>query len=229
MIVRCIRTDVASLGGSAKRRRLISRWMGGQEAYGLSLGDAFHVVAIEMWDSIVCVYLHEFAGPDMPSPYPVDFFKVVDDHIPEGWRIAFSDAPGGVTIRRLSFPEWADDDGFYSRLIDRDEDAVRAYARAAEEMGANAAVVTRLVVRLAGDGGAGAEAEGRRQSLERTLGERLSDAEIGYCRGGLLEPDAIEVYAFVTDVALAKRIIEDHVRSNEVADHISVYEADERP
>lgn len=100
-------------------------WHGYDE---LEVGVEYLVWAVEpQAEGGVWLYLHAVDGHDWPTPYPGRLFEIVDATIPAGWEIDLAHDDGDVKVRRVSFGEWAHDDGFYERLVDGDANALRSY------------------------------------------------------------------------------------------------------
>ncbi|HJP96918.1 MAG TPA: hypothetical protein VJ843_06145 [Candidatus Saccharimonadales bacterium] len=63
---------------------------------------------------------------------PAELFKVVDDSLPGNWKEAEYDAYG-VLMTIKTFPEWAHDSSFFSKLWDDDPQTVEIFKKYAEE------------------------------------------------------------------------------------------------
>lgn len=127
MIVRCVNNDLRSLR-SERIQRVARKWSGEDEIGSISVGDEFIVMAAELWERCaVYVYLDGVAEDDCAYPYPLDLFEVVDSGIPCDWMVEFKKVKNEMVFSRLGFAEWLTDDSFYSRLLDKDADAVDAY------------------------------------------------------------------------------------------------------
>ena len=130
MRVKCIANDVDKLNAVEVRKRLAeSIHLDGADR-SLVVGNTYTVFAVAQWsDGGIRVYLHTIEESDHPRPYPLEMFDMVDPALPANWCVSFEQQPFGVAIKRISFPEWANDDHFYERLVDGDEAAIAIYRR----------------------------------------------------------------------------------------------------
>ncbi|MBQ1784247.1 MAG: hypothetical protein II007_15840 [Gammaproteobacteria bacterium] len=128
MYVRCIANDVAKLDNELVKMRLADSIRREGQDEDLLLGATYKVVAIERWgDGGIRVYLHTVEENDYPYPYPIEMFDVIEPTIPMGWCVSLEQYDCGMYIKRIGFPEWANDGSFYERLVDGDEEAVAVY------------------------------------------------------------------------------------------------------
>ena len=95
----------------------------------LELGRTYIVQAMEFIDSGWWLYLHTVPVSDWPYPYPAEFFSIHADAIPLDWCIGSRLREGQFVVKRLTFAEWASDDGFYEKLIGGDPIALAVYRR----------------------------------------------------------------------------------------------------
>ncbi|MDA3798971.1 MAG: hypothetical protein PF692_07815 [Kiritimatiellae bacterium] len=96
---------------------------------GLEIGHIYDVQAIEYHNEEGRFFIHTFEEDDYPQPYPIEFFKIIEDTIPSGWIITFDTSSEQTTIKRITFSEWANDDYFYEKLIDDDEESINIYKK----------------------------------------------------------------------------------------------------
>lgn len=128
MQVRCKTNNVNKLSNLAVRDRLRESIRLEEADTDLIVGKTYPVLAIDKWqDEGIRIYLHTVEESDHPYPYPVEMFEVIDQSIPEGWCIRFEYQQSGLTIKRISFPEWANGGDFYERLVDGDAAAIATY------------------------------------------------------------------------------------------------------
>lgn len=128
MRVRCVANDVGKLSDSMIKRRLAESIHREGSDEDLVIGSTHAVLAIDRWcDGGIRVYLHTVEENDYPYPYPIEMFEVIDSTVPADWCVTFEQQPLGMGIKRISFPEWANDDTFYERLVDGDEAAIAIY------------------------------------------------------------------------------------------------------
>jgi hypothetical protein len=93
----------------------------------LDIGKNYNVVAIEERDGGLWLFLHTVESIDYPYPYPAEMFEFIDTSIPLGWKMKFERRKDGLIIKRISFPQWVDDDCFYEKLVDGDEEIIATY------------------------------------------------------------------------------------------------------
>lgn len=128
MRVRCIANDVDKLPNSMVKKRLAESINREGADENLVVDSIYIVLAVDRWgDGGIRVYLHTVEESDYPYPYPIEMFEVIDSSVPKGWCMVFGQQPLMMGIKRLSFPEWANDDSFYERLVDGDEAAIAIY------------------------------------------------------------------------------------------------------
>lgn len=128
MRVRCIANDVDKLGNTIVRKRLAESIHREGKDEDLVVDSTYVVLAVERWgDGGIRVYLHTVEESDHPYPYPIEMFEVIDSAVPAGWCVTFEQQSFGMSMKRISFPEWANDDSFYERLVDGDEAAIVIY------------------------------------------------------------------------------------------------------
>ena len=133
MRVECDKNDVTALEGAAVRERIGRSVNLEGPLPDLVIGREYVVQALEQRDGGVWFYLHTVPTNDYPFPYPAEMFEYRDNRLPSDWSVRLGQERGHVFWRRLTFSDWANDDGFYERLVDGDPDTVATYkARAAE-------------------------------------------------------------------------------------------------
>ncbi len=135
MRVKCIANDVNKLTSAEVRKRLTrSIHLEGADQ-DLVIGHIYFVVAIAQWDDGgVRIYLHTIEENNYPYPYPLEMFDVIEPSLPTNWCLSFEQQPLGLVITRISFPEWANDEHFYERLVDGDKAAIAIYKNHKESM-----------------------------------------------------------------------------------------------
>lgn len=107
--------------------RLPSAVFGSRSGYSretefyLTVGREYVVYGLTLWQGVPWIYICDdlYADGDIwwPVWHPLMLFEIVDARISMSWVIARSsvDEPDALFI---TFPQWADDRGFYERLID---------------------------------------------------------------------------------------------------------------
>ena len=128
MLVKCITNDVDQLSAAMIKSRLKESIHRDGADNDLIVGNTYIVSAMDSWgDGGIRVYLHTVPESDHPYPYPIEMFEVIDSAVGSNWCVAFEQQSLGTCIKRISFPEWANDDSFYERLVEGDESAIAIY------------------------------------------------------------------------------------------------------
>jgi hypothetical protein len=127
MVVNCIINELASAKSDAVRTRLAESIHTEGPMLDLAVGQDYLVQAIELRDGGVWFFIHTVKASCFPYPYPAEYFAIVDGTISSLWSAKFADGPDGATLKRLSFPEWANDDSFYEKLIGEDVNCLALY------------------------------------------------------------------------------------------------------
>ena len=129
MRVKCVRNDLQRIGGERVRGRLArSIHLDGPDST-LSVGSEYLVQALEEKDGGLWLYLHTVDALGYPHPYPAEMFEVIDSQVSDNWCVRIEDGADGRSWKRIAFCEWAEDDGFYEKLINDDENALEVYRR----------------------------------------------------------------------------------------------------
>lgn len=130
MRVRCKANAVADIPDAGVRERLSASIHLDGANNDLVVGMDYEVMAVERWnDGGIRVYLHTVQQAGYPYPYPLEMFEVLEPSLADAWCLGFERIHDGVSIKRISFAEWANDDQFYERLTDGDAEAVDIYRR----------------------------------------------------------------------------------------------------
>lgn len=129
MRVLCIANSVIDLDDEIVRTRLNRSIHRETADMDLDVGKYYNVVAIEERDGGLWLFLHTVESNDYPYPYPAEKFEFIDTSIPSGWSIKLEKCESGLIIKRISFPEWADDDYFYEKLVDGDSEVIAIYQK----------------------------------------------------------------------------------------------------
>lgn len=132
MRVLCISNSVIELDGENVRSRLNRSINRDTPDLDLKVGKDYKVVAIEERDDGLWLFIHTVDSNDYPYPYPAEMFEFIDTSIPSGWKIKFEKGKDGLTIKRISQSTWADDDYFYEKLVDGNEEIVVTYKKSLE-------------------------------------------------------------------------------------------------
>jgi hypothetical protein len=135
MLVKCIVDDVLDIKDAIQKEKLQKYLHKSGRYETLEVNREYVVQAIERWDfhddchdDCWYYYLHTINSHHYPRPYPVEFFIILDNTLPIGWKVKFITREGMLKMERLSFPEWADDNTFFEKLLEYDDpDAMLAY------------------------------------------------------------------------------------------------------
>ena len=85
----------------------------------LDVGVEYKVYGVLFRDNSPWYYLCTDSDGLSPSPYPSELFEISDARLPTYWRFS----KRGV----VAFEEWANDETFIERLIEKDPDAIRIF------------------------------------------------------------------------------------------------------
>jgi hypothetical protein len=129
MRVKCIANSVSTLDSPALRDRLNRSIHLDGPLSDLDLGKIYNVIALQESDGGVWLMLHTVEESDHPYPYPVEMFEVLDPALPADWCVNFAWHENGLFVKRISFPEWANDAQFYERLLNGDGPTISIYQK----------------------------------------------------------------------------------------------------
>lgn len=129
MRVECVKNEVTELDGASVRERIRRSVHLDGPLTDLVIGREYAVQALEQRDGGMWFYLHTVPTNDYPFPYPAEMFECRDNTLPSEWSVRLEQERGNLFWRRLAFSEWANDDGFYERLVNGDPEAVVLYRR----------------------------------------------------------------------------------------------------
>ncbi|TFC22116.1 hypothetical protein E3O55_19020 [Cryobacterium sp. MDB1-18-2] len=106
--------------------------------FPLTVGRDYPVFAITVFLGSAWYYILNDDGHDWPTSTPSALFDVTDGSLPASWIVGYNRFTVEEQFPLISFPEWADDRGFYERLLDREPNAVQVFTarrREVEEAG----------------------------------------------------------------------------------------------
>ena len=98
--------------------------------YALIPGNSYVAYGFTVWQDHIWFYVCDEDYPSVwyPIMHPAALFHVVDPRLSKYWVFGHHpEAPNGRHLFIVSFPEWAGDQGFYERLVDRSETALRIF------------------------------------------------------------------------------------------------------
>lgn len=118
MIVKCVKNRLAHFEEGplkASLRKIIH--LDENEDIGIKIGGQYTVYGINLnffIDGMPFYYICEDERSSYPVPISAAFFETIDSRVSKNWRFVFNqDQRHGLFL-----PEWADDEGFYERLVD---------------------------------------------------------------------------------------------------------------
>jgi hypothetical protein len=130
MLARCIADSIDQLELQPVKDRLQNDFHLDGPIAELSIGEVYHVVALEARGGGIWLFLDMLEGGEYTYTYPIELFEIDDPAIPAGWCVGFESQGSGLMIKRISFPTWANDDSFYEKLVDGDTSAIESYEEA---------------------------------------------------------------------------------------------------
>jgi len=98
--------------------------------YALTTGKPYVAYGFTVWQDHVWLYVCDDDYPSLwyPTMHPAALFRVLDPHLSKYWVFGHHpDTPGKRHLFVVSFPEWAGDQEFYERLLDRSEPDIRIF------------------------------------------------------------------------------------------------------
>jgi hypothetical protein len=93
----------------------------------LTVGSDYVVHALVIEEGMPWLYVIDDLELHYPIPYPMPLFRLIDGAIAASWNVALHRVDGLYSLL-LSFPEWANDRFFYSKLVAGEAEAVAAFA-----------------------------------------------------------------------------------------------------
>lgn len=127
MKARCVTNELAKIDSKSVRTRLEKAIHLNGPNRDISIGCDYDVHAVEFRDGGFWFFIHSIPQNDYPFPYPAEYFEVIDATIPTGWSIKCMQEGDGTVVKRLSFDEWANDDGFYERLVEGENESINVF------------------------------------------------------------------------------------------------------
>jgi hypothetical protein len=126
MIVRCIRNKLADFEeGPLKDSLKEVVHLDESEDIGLKIGDLYTVYGVNLdflVEGMPFYYICESSDSSYPVPMSAAFFEIIDSRLSKHWIFSFDQ---NQTYGLFS-PEWANNSGFYERLVDgnQNEEAI---------------------------------------------------------------------------------------------------------
>jgi hypothetical protein len=129
MIVKCIHSNIKQLTNRETIERL-NQWKHiSKSSNRLIIGEEYYIFAIVQSKNSSLWYYIDTDNDDYPRPYPAEFFEIIDNTIPHGWKVVTEKSDHAVRLFYISFAEWADDPLFHEKLVDDDEKAIMIYQK----------------------------------------------------------------------------------------------------
>lgn len=132
MKVKCISKSARDLPAGINPRRI---WGDIEDAadrkFSLVVGKEYFVHAVTITLGHTWYYICDEDFAYYPIWNPASLFEISDSSVPSFWRVGFRKARYGEEEERflLSFPEWVNDDLFYDKLTEGNDEEVRIFDR----------------------------------------------------------------------------------------------------
>ncbi|GHU72792.1 hypothetical protein FACS189413_16390 [Bacteroidia bacterium] len=94
--------------------------------FGIELDREYIVMGIVTYNDSNCAYylIDTYGRPDW---YPNLLFDIIDNSLPNSWNVCIYNCNSLKISSLYGFKELCNNDDFYDKLIERDEDAMRIY------------------------------------------------------------------------------------------------------
>lgn len=130
MRARCLHNRLDGISSETIRRRLRRCVHIDGEIDSLKIDSIYDILALtRSSNGEIRIFIDTGTDVGFPSPFPIEFFEIVDCSIPVGWVVGWYSLNDSIDISILSFSEWVSDCRFYEKLIEGDSNAVAAYTR----------------------------------------------------------------------------------------------------
>lgn len=97
--------------------------------FPLTIDKEYVVYGVTVESNHAWYYLLDDDKLSFPIWYPAPLFELVSGDVPAGWKFGHHAFGPDHHSYVLSFPEWADDGGYYERLLDGDAHAEAVFQR----------------------------------------------------------------------------------------------------
>ncbi|MCI5211035.1 MAG: hypothetical protein D3910_20125 [Candidatus Electrothrix sp. ATG2] len=137
MIVKCVENNIDKMEiNSSLLAMMKSHWIGGSEGVlHLKKNKYYVVLGITYKNGYPMYFVCDERFSYYPMAYVFSAFDVYDSRISKYWRYAVSLNEKTKSIySRLVFPQWADDDFYYDRLVDNNKEDVDLFLAYKEKM-----------------------------------------------------------------------------------------------
>lgn len=125
MLVQCRANDIRSAESDSCFYNTLKESFGfDTNILNLTVGAIYVVYALEVKSGRLRYYISDdvYHATRYPGPYDAYFLEAVDRRVSRFWEVAFRDSNLIV-----SFSQWAQDQHFYEKLVEGDEDARRIF------------------------------------------------------------------------------------------------------
>jgi hypothetical protein len=101
----------------------------GNNELDIEPGKEYVVYGIEFWDNCPWLYICSESYHEYPKPYASDFFEISDNKLSSQWILKSRETHNHKNKTQLVFPEWADDESFYEKLIDENKTCIDIFKK----------------------------------------------------------------------------------------------------
>ena len=95
----------------------------------LTLNAQYTVYGVLFRENAPWYYLCNDYDDEYPRPFPAELFQVVEPQFSSSWVLSTHNTRKGDVCCSLVFDEWADDPGFYERLIEGEPQAIALFQK----------------------------------------------------------------------------------------------------
>lgn len=95
--------------------------------FPVTIGRTYAVFAVTIYLGIAWYYIFDDDNHQWPTWAPAPIFEVANGDLPPSWKVGYFNFSREDQFPILSFPEWAEDNSFYERLVDGDAATVRVF------------------------------------------------------------------------------------------------------
>ena len=135
MRVRCIRDRIEELPEQI-RKWIKPTYMNYADDYPLNFvkGNEYIVYGIHFWDNHPFYFLCDSPTDTYPVPHYAGFFEIIDDKLSCGWKLVHQVEKEGYSNTALLYKKWAEDQMFYTNLVEGNEEEIAIFKQYKNEM-----------------------------------------------------------------------------------------------
>lgn len=101
----------------------------GDNYQDLDTGILYSVLCVEQReDEGLWLYIDSVPNRGFPSAFPAELFIIEDARMPENWHMQLEFVNGKSIIKRITYSDWTNDNEFFSRLIEGEDEAREVYS-----------------------------------------------------------------------------------------------------